>query len=161
LGKYKIYERENYCDTEIKSLVEKYKNLPKYTDIFNSTITYKSEHIWRNSIIRKMDISSCNLFFYLLEDNIPDCKYCNIKLSIDSYSYGGKGFSFKGFKKYCLICTNNQNYKRYKHSKESVLKFKISKLKWTNSKSGKLFYKKLGKQNSIGLKKIFSNRSGA
>lgn len=160
LGKYKIYDRLNYCEDEIKSLVKKYKNVPKYTDIFDSNITYKSEYAWRNSIIRKMDISSCNLFFYLLENNIPHCKYCNTKLSIESFSYGGKGFSFKGFKKYCPSCINNQNYKRYKHSQESILKFKISKLKWTNSKSGKLFYEKLGKKNSSSLKKHFQTDRG-
>lgn len=63
LGKYKIYDRLNYCEDEIKSLVKKYKNVPKYTDIFDSNITYKSEYAWRNSIIRKMDISSSKFIF--------------------------------------------------------------------------------------------------
>lgn len=160
LGHHVIYERKNYDDEQIKSLVENYKNLPKYTDIFNVTVVYNTEYSWRNSIIRKMDTSSCNLFFYLLETNIQHCKYCNIQLSIDSYSYGGKDFSFKGFKKYCVSCTKNENYKRYKHSEESISKFKNTKSKWIKSKKGKSFYKKLGQYNSNNLKKYFKTKAG-
>ena len=160
LGHHIIYERKHYDDNQIKSLVENYKNLPQYTDIFNITVVYKTDNIWRNSIIRKLNSPSCNLFFYLLETSIPYCKYCNIQLSIDSYSYGGQKFSFKGFKKYCPSCTDNQNYKRYKHSEERIFKFKTSKLKWTKSKNGKSFYKKLGKSNSKNLKKYFKTEKG-
>jgi hypothetical protein len=61
---------------------------------------------------------------------------------------------------YCKPCVEEGNYRRYKHSIESIKKFKISKKKWNNTKKGKEFYKLQGKNNSRKLKKFFKTDAG-
>jgi hypothetical protein len=63
--------------------------------------------------------------------------------------------------KYCNVCSTEHSYLKGKsRSKEVVDKIIVSRLKWTRSKSGKDFYKKLGKENSDNLKKYFKTPEG-
>lgn len=157
-GYYKIYDRKYYSDEEINRLIiSYYENKNKLVDLFDKNKIHSTIKLWRNSVIRRLDKDSCNRFFFKLEENIPVCKYCKNTLSIKEYLYkGGKD----RFGKYCMDCIKNRNHCRYKHSDESIKKFSISKSLWAKSKDGLKFYKRLGKHNSINLKKFFKTKKG-
>ena len=158
LGKYKIYNRKKYSVEELHSLIESVKCNGNFFDPFSKT-TKNTENLWRNSIIRNLDIESCNIFFFEFEKNIPSCRGCCIKLSLFDFSYGGKN-KLKGFKKYCKDCSDKEVYKRYKHSEVSIKKFIVSKKRWANSADGKKFYDKLGKDNSVKMRKYLKTPKG-
>lgn len=156
LGHYKIYDRKSISKNEIDHYVSIYKKLESFSDLFIENVVHKNEYNWRNSIIRRLDVQSCNLFFFSLESDIPNCKYCNVHLSIKEYSYNR---SLK-FSKYCSKCSKDGIFRKYKHSEKSIEKFKSTKRIWTQSTEGKLFYKRLGDYNSKHLKKYFKTQTG-
>jgi hypothetical protein len=78
------------------------------------------------------------------------CKHCDIPFRTNRDSV-----------KYCNNCFVHRAFlKGKKRPAHIVEKINLSRLKWTNSEEGKLFYNSLGKKNSTHLKQYFKTEEG-
>jgi len=153
------YNRNHFSVKQIKELVKKYNNSQKYKSLFSEKL-FDSEYKWRNDIIRRLDSESCNIFFWFIEPIINNCKYCGIKLNYNEYSYGGKEFGFKGFKKYCLKCEDSGIWKKQKRTELQCKNISNGLKSWSKTKDGKKYYKKRGEENSIFMKTFLKTDLG-
>lgn len=109
---------------------------------------------------------TCNVCLNTFDSWVHNARYCGSckKLGIYSVECNHCKIEFRTNRKsvkYCEVCSAEHSYLKGKRRPNEVVdKITASRLKWTRSKSGKSFYKKLGMKNSKHLKEYFKTSEG-